>query len=155
MSEAKKTHAEKFWEKVDVRDKDDCWIWQGRINEKGYGRLQVGSVQKYSHRYAWELSNNQEIPNGKIIMHLCDTPLCCNPNHLSIGTQTENIADMNAKKRHCKGTDKINAKLNEQSVKEIRELLSNGMSPPAIAEKFNVSRGAIHQVKKGITWRHI
>ena len=51
-----------------------------------------------SHRYAWELWEGP-IPNGMNVLHRCDNRRCCNPAHLFLGTQQENMLDMYAKGR--------------------------------------------------------
>ncbi|MFB9187253.1 HNH endonuclease signature motif containing protein [Dactylosporangium sucinum] len=52
-----------------------------------------------AHRVAWEVANGQPIPDGLQVLHSCDNPPCCNPAHLSIGTQAENMQQMVARGR--------------------------------------------------------
>jgi len=90
---------ERFWDKVDKSD--GCWLWTAALNPDGYGRFVVQmSPQKVrgAHRVAWELMNGA-IPNGLSVLHQCDTPACVNPEHLFLGTQQDNVADMVAKGR--------------------------------------------------------
>jgi hypothetical protein len=71
--------------------------------------------RKLAHRLAWELANDDHIPRGMVILHSCNNPDCIRPEHLSLGTQKENIAqawrqgrarnltaDFNRSKTHCK-----------------------------------------------------
>lgn len=74
---------ERFWLLVDIKGEDECWPWRGGINSNGYG----------GHRRAYELTKGP-IPEGLIVMHLCNNPPCCNPKHLEAGTQSENIQIM-------------------------------------------------------------
>lgn len=54
------------------------------------------------HQVAWILTNGP-IPPGMGVLHRCDNQPCCNPSHLFIGTQADNVADMVAKGRHRNG----------------------------------------------------
>jgi hypothetical protein len=85
---------DRFSRKVDASGA--CHLWLGSTNSTGYGLLQ-GSVayQGFSflaHRVAWALANSQD-PGLSVVRHACDNPLCCNPDHLSIGSQTDNMRD--------------------------------------------------------------
>lgn len=89
---------ERFWSKVEKTDA--CWLWRGGVKPNGYGRFVIGhSTQVYAHRFAWELTNGA-VADGLFVCHHCDTPLCVRPDHLFLGTHTENMRDMLAKGRH-------------------------------------------------------
>lgn len=83
---------ENFWRYVDRR-LSGCWEWLGRRNKQGYGLFKVGSQHFRAHRYAYQLAHG-EIPDGKMILHSCDNPPCCNPDHLRPGTALENANDV-------------------------------------------------------------
>jgi len=89
---------ERFWEKVDVRGPDECWPWTRKHNPKGYGQFRKDKMVQ-AHRMAWELTNGP-IPDGLDVLHTCDNPPCCNPHHLFLGTNDDNMRDMNSKGRH-------------------------------------------------------
>lgn len=101
---------EQFWATVGVGAADECWEWRGFRNEDrgGYGQLRHDGRQAWAHRIAWELSNGQDVPAGLYVRHACDNPPCCNPAHLSTGTQRDNMQDAKARGRmwfqrdHCK-----------------------------------------------------
>lgn len=93
------TFEERFRQKIRVDDDSGCHIWRGSRNVGGYGRLTRDGAILSAHRVAWELANGP-IPDGKVVLHKCDNPLCVNPEHLSIGTQKENVLDAIAKGRH-------------------------------------------------------
>jgi hypothetical protein len=76
-----------------------CWPWLGNCNKDGYGRISLRrGVIILAHRYAFEKYVGP-IPEGQRLLHSCDNPPCCNPAHLSVGTQADNVADMIAKGR--------------------------------------------------------
>lgn len=82
-----------------------CWPWTG-LRTKGYGRFKFGDKARiYAHRFAYELANGP-IPRDQgeiLVMHTCDNPPCCNPAHLRIGTDRDNIHDCIAKGRFSRG----------------------------------------------------
>lgn len=88
---------DEFWSSVDVKQGADCWPWKGRVDQKGYG-TSTGTTTT-AHRIAYVLGNGADIPPGKIILHKCDNPVCCNPAHLQAGTYRENYLDMVTKGR--------------------------------------------------------
>ncbi len=91
---------DKFWSLVKIAAPDECWEWQGNINDSvGYGVLSFNGKHVYSHRLAHELTNGK-IPDGMHILHSCDIPRCCNPALLRIGTPQENVKDRDNRKRN-------------------------------------------------------
>ena len=96
----------RFWDKIDIGSREECWRWKASLNSNGYGQFRVGAKNVIAHRYSFFLENGFYPP---VVMHACDNPLCMNPSHLMAGTQALNMADMNAKgrnghakKTHCK-----------------------------------------------------
>lgn len=89
----------RFWEKVDQRGPDECWLWTAGCFTDGYGSFRLGGRSLRAHRVSYEVSTGP-IPEGLVVMHSCDTPLCVNPAHLSVGTVGDNSRDMVSKKRH-------------------------------------------------------
>jgi hypothetical protein len=75
-----------------------CWIWRGQGNNKGYGMKSVRGRLQLTHRLSYQWVNGP-IPAGMKVLHRCDTPACFNPNHLFIGTQSDNMRDMMLKGR--------------------------------------------------------
>lgn len=91
---------EKFLKYVDKTD--TCWLWTGSTLTSGYGqavrpdaseRWKVGKpVQEGAHRVSYKIFIG-DIPKGKLVRHSCDNKMCVNPEHLSVGTQVDNMAD--------------------------------------------------------------
>lgn len=81
-------------------DADGCWIWNGRLDEYGYGRVDdLRQVPVRVHRASYERATGVTLSRDVYLMHSCDKPACINPEHLTPGTQKENIRDMWAKGR--------------------------------------------------------
>jgi hypothetical protein len=98
------TTAERLWRRVQKGKAEDCWLWPGATNGKGYGVIGIGTRadknlrQAYVHRVAWELANGP-IPPGLTIDHLCHTRNCVNVQHMEIVTLVENIRRAHRRKR--------------------------------------------------------
>ncbi len=86
----------KFW--LSVNTSSTCWEWSGSKDEFGYGRFYVVKDEWPTHRFSWRITKG-EIQPGLVVMHKCDNPSCVNPEHLQLGTQADNIKDMDAKGR--------------------------------------------------------
>lgn len=87
---------ETFWNRVDKSG--ECWEWLGGKDRDGYGRIVINGKWWGSHRLSYTLVKG-EIPKGLVICHSCDNPGCVNPSHLFVGTQTDNVKDMDSKGR--------------------------------------------------------
>lgn len=133
-------------------DKNGCWIWQGGSAANGYGMCYVQRIRanRGAHRVAWEVFNGQ-IPEGMNVCHRCDTPKCCNPDHLFLGSALDNVRDKIEKGRHRHGSAHHFAKLDEPQVREI--FLAKGPRRE-IAKRFNVTRQTVGHIKRRATWAH-
>ena len=151
----------RFWRQVTKTD--GCWEWTGPLGTRGDGKMwnHEGSIIM-AHRFSWILHNGA-IPPGTGVLHKCDNPPCVNPDHLYVGTHQDNANDKVARGRQARcgpgnparGERNALAKLNEHSVREIRNLYKSGWSQQAIAERFGVVQTAISSIVRGKTWGHI
>lgn len=142
---------DRFWEKVDIRGDDECWEWLA-YKPRGYGRFWFDGTVREVHRVAWIFAHG-EIPDGMCVCHRCDNPGCVNPAHLFLGTQTENVADMDRKQRRARGRQITGARLAEASVLEIRRLWAEtDLYQYEIAEMFEVSPRTICSVVNREYW---
>jgi hypothetical protein len=137
---------------------DACWPWQGTISFYGYGVLNSvpeRGKQAKAHRLSWEIHNGP-IPDGLFVLHHCDTRACCNPAHLFLGTQQDNVADCVTKRRHGwvshEGSRNPRALLTEADVIAIR---ASKQSYGRLAVVYGVSRGTIAHAKTGRSWSHL
>lgn len=131
-----------------INDKTECWEWQKSSDKSGYGLIKhrfFGSVWMYTHRAMWHACFG-DIGEGQVVMHKCDNPKCCNPEHLMLGTQSDNMRDMVNKDRAS------SAKLKLEQVTEIRELLLVGLSRAELANKYNVSVSTIALIDNNKIW---
>lgn len=136
-----------------------CWEWVGGRSKSGYGacnRNVGGHRESLIHRWSWYIHNGP-IPDGMWVLHHCDNPPCCNPDHLFLGTQLDNLKDMINKGRDTKARgSKIGlSKLKEMDVVEIKTLIKSGVKCREIAIKFGVSKRTINYISQGKSWRHV
>lgn len=79
---------------------DGCWEWTGGTTSYGYGVMSFQNHTVGAHRLAWEAWHEQLVPAGLYVLHHCDNPPCIRPDHLYVGTPSENMFDKVAKGRH-------------------------------------------------------
>src|SRR3990167_3652620 len=133
------TLEERFWSKVDKSG--DCWIWTG-AKISGYPIFRVGNKLIRGHRYSWELCNGK-IPEGLFACHHCDNPSCVRPDHIFLGTHTDNMRDARQKGRLK------TLFLTEKDVWNIRlDYRPHRVTAKQLSEKYDVSVGAIYNIVK-------
>jgi predicted DNA-binding protein (UPF0251 family) len=158
---------DRLLEKAKIKDVNNCWEWQA-ATASGYGTMRdEHMMMDGAHRISWRLFNNKWIPANYVVMHSCDNKLCINPNHLSIGSQKDNVIDMFKKNRQVSpeylskilsketGEKNRNAKLNKEIVLEIRKLYSENISQREIARRLNVHYANVWAIVHNKSWSHI
>lgn len=87
-----------FWEQIQQGATDECWPWTRSLRNGMHGSTTRNGRKEWAHRVAYELVYGP-IPAGMVVRHSCDNGRCCNPTHLLIGTQADNLADMRQRGR--------------------------------------------------------
>jgi len=165
INRLQKTYSERFWKRIKTGNPDECWPWSGAHNEHGYGSVCKDGVLRKAHRVAWELTFGK-IPEGKWVLHKCDNPPCCNPNHLYIGTIVENTKDAIERKRFRSGDQhwmkkhigsaNPNTKLKEETVRLVLlEASQKLLNANQISKKFNIPRTTLRRIIDRVTWKHV
>lgn len=147
--------ADSFWNRVDVQTLDKCWPFIGSVVGIGYGRVGWNGVTYFSHRIAAWLLGFIESPiaplnrkdNG-FVLHNCDNPICCNPTHLDINTQSKNNYDAykRGRRKQLKGQDRTDSKLTNIQAMQIRKLSDMGKTQRYIAKQFGVCQRSICRI---------
>jgi hypothetical protein len=144
---------DRFWAKVDTSG--DCWIWQAYRNAGGYGVLANGEGgQILAHVLSYNIHIGP-VPDGMFVLHKreCNNPSCVRPDHLYAGTRSENAIDAIATKNLTvlfkPGGNNISAKLTEDKVQEIREIIKSLRSQAELAKIHNCSPRLIWKIHNG------
>ena len=132
--------------------KNYCWHWNRALNTPGYGVCQNNGRQVGAHRFSYEYFIGA-IPHGMLVCHICDNPSCVNPDHLFLGTYSDNAKDMVNKGRNNVvrrfGKDNPNCKLLDEDVLYIRNHPRTYGMRKKLAEKFGVSVLTIKAIREG------
>lgn len=156
---ARKSIPERFWSKVERGSANECWNWTATVLRSGYGAFKIeGRKNGLAHRIAYELTHG-EIPHGDhfgttCVCHRCDNRLCCNPNHLWLGTNADNVRDRDAKHRHkaLRGSRVKHSKLTEEQVAAMRR---DPRTSREIANEYGMSYTHIIDIRKRRMWKHV
>jgi hypothetical protein len=151
-----------FWARVDASGGPSaCWQWQRARFRTGYGALREPKIGTtlLAHRVAWTLTRGA-IPDGFHVLHRCDNRPCCNPAHLFLGTDADNVRDMDSKGRRRNGPRygeaNSSTKLTDAQVAAMRaEYAAGGATHRGLAEKYGVSRGNVAFILSGKTRRSL
>jgi hypothetical protein len=148
----------RFWSNIDILGVDECWPYKLNACNNGYANFQLTILERskvLAHRVAWTTTYGN-IPNDKLVLHKCDNRRCCNPNHLYIGTHSDNNLDAYARNRRVVIPERHarnKAKLYECEVWLIRKLLSSRIiSQTKIAKMFRVSQATISNIHNNSKW---
>lgn len=133
-----------------------CWIWTAKRDADGYGAMWGGkelgkedNIQ--AHRVAWMLHRGS-IPEGKLVCHKCDNRACVCPDHLFLGTEADNSADMVKKGRSRRGSILGRSSITERDIPFIRNSTMKGTE---LAAMFGVGTAAISCIRLRKKWKHV
>lgn len=138
-----------------VEKTDGCWLWHGSRRPKGYGIFWFRGERTGAHRASHALFVGPVV-DGLDVCHRCDNPRCVRPDHLFLGTRSENLRDAveKGRMRHpdTRGQRNGNSRLTLTVVTTIRERRANGERLAPLAEEFGVSQSTISNIARGLTW---
>lgn len=136
----------RFWQKVDLYVfGDGCRLWTAGVDRRGYGKVKVGGHTIGAHRVAYALSHGF-VPAGLVVRHRCDTPLCCRPDHLTIGTHWDNMRDMVGRGRQA-------AKLTVDDVNGMRRRARAGATYAELGRRYGVDYTTVRDAVTGRAWQ--
>lgn len=136
---------------------EGCWVWQGGKTSQGYGQFGYGRRESGigyktvgAHRLSWQFYRG-EIPEGLSVLHRCNCPSCVNPDHLYLGTHTDNMADRREAGTVSRkyGENNHQAVLTQAQADWAREQSAKGLNQKSIAFKLRVSRALIGLILQG------
>lgn len=156
---SERTFHERFWSRVQKAGVDECWLWQGARTGSGYGNFCLPNGKwRATHRILWELTSGS-IPLGECVLHRCDNPPCCNPQHLFLGSLRDNAKDMVAKGRGRlwggprRGERNGRARLTAAQVTEARARYEGKYGDIIrLAREYGLGRDAMRRVLTGKTY---
>lgn len=147
-----------FW--AYVEKSPACWLWTGstRPGKWPYGQVRYEGKNQLAHRVAWILTYGPILP-GFLVLHHCDTPACVRPDHLFLGTTSDNARDAIKKgrftfPRHEAGASASNAKLTWEDVRDIRRLYATGtISQARLAATYQLNQSTISHIVRHKTYK--
>lgn len=131
-------------------DETGCWIWTGYCKH-GYGQISIDGVQMAVHRVMYELIWGK-IPEDHLIRHFCHKGECCNPFHISTGTEYENAQDMKEAGRSLRGEKNPRSKLTKEQAESI---IKDKRDVKIIAKEYDITNEHVNNIKTGKRWPHL
>lgn len=139
---------------VEENKKTGCWEWKGTKTWNGYGMIRFKHKMTPVHRVLYQILHRTVLKREEFVCHKCDNRICCNPSHLFVGTNMDNMRDMMEKGRKgpsvVKGTRVHTNKLTEEQVRAIRK---DPRKYPLISKEYGVRTSTICAIKKRTNWK--
>lgn len=131
-----------------------CWEWGGYVEPEsspgvgGYGRFNTGGPRRearqiLAHRASYAIYRSN--PGDRQVLHACDNPPCVNPDHLSLGEQPDNVADMFAKGRQRYAETYTH----ELLVEALTAYYTDGLTAPLVESRFGISKHYFALIRAG------
>jgi hypothetical protein len=164
-----KNTPETFWARVAKGSPKDCWEWQGAKTSSGYGNLSWHGAHVQAHRLAYMLAlggirletlfkvGDRARTYKRFVLHKCDNRLCCNPEHLFLGSMRTNMLDAYKKGRKTQPkSEHVNAKLSAAQVRAIRTRYTRGgIRQVDLAAEYSVSQRVISLIIRHETYKDV
>ena len=146
---AKRTPIERFFEYVKITE--SCWIWTGGrytsggkyLYEKAYGRFKDNYECWLAHRWSYKTFVGP-IPDGMKVLHHCDNPPCVRPDHLFLGTLSDNMRDM---------AEKFRFSPHKLIDEQVLSILADTRTQMEIAQDNHISQNMVSKIKLRQTWK--
>jgi hypothetical protein len=151
------TAEERFKSRVFKNTITGCWEWIGHFRPNGYGFLKIEKKAISAHRFSYELHNGP-ITDDMLVCHKCDNRSCVNPEHLFLGTYSDNMQDCSDKgrlkvpdtNRFKEGDKPHNSKLSQETFVSIKNLIAQGdISLKKVSVIMNVPYQTVRDMKRG------
>ena len=149
---------DRFFTKVHMTQ--TCWIWTGSARVRKplsapVAKFKEGGRWVNASRWIWVYLHGP-LPQGMQVLHRCDNPQCVNPTHFFIGTQLDNIRDMQRKGRargvSRPGEKSPSAKLSLTQVRQIISRRAIGQSLQILSDQFQISKAQISRIINHQRW---
>lgn len=146
-----------------------CWLWTGALQKNGYAAFvlesrgsNVRALTAPAHRASWILHNGNIEHRNIYVCHRCDVRHCVRPDHLFLGTPTDNVRDCITKGRYkysyenpegIRRSREVHRHLTFSQAQEIRERHANGESAGSLSKDYPLTRRNINRLLKGETYK--
>jgi len=154
-AEYKQQVQDRILSRIWINDETGCWELK-KAKKTSYPRVRVKGKQYYAHRAMFILLNGS-IDDDNVVMHSCDSDVCCNPYHLTQGTQADNVADMVAKGR-CKrasGLENGNSLRRSEIDMILRDFYTTDTNISALARRYKRHHATIRNIVNGKTYKDV
>lgn len=132
---------------------DGCWERTTGIARNGYSKVSFKRKLVGAHRMSYLLFKGEI--GDKFVLHTCDNKRCINPDHLFLGTATDNSQDALSKTRNYVGNRNSRARLNDADVTCIRLMRAMGFGPTVLGELFGVCRVHVQHIIRRDAWKNL
>lgn len=157
MAKVWKNTPDNFWAQTAFRE-NGCREWIGKREKSGYGRVSWLGKKRLSHRVSMYLAGKLgDLDSDLFVLHHCDNPPCCNPDHLFLGSKKDNTQDAVRKGRQLlpnnRGERSGNAKITNAQASEIRSAYAKGgVSQQRLADTYGVNQMSISKIVRGLSY---
>ena len=136
-----------FWNRVEIRGPDECWLWKGPLTDRRYGKTHFQGKERRAHQVSFFLKNGFWPP---ATLHSCDNPPCCNANHLFAGTNGDNNKDRARKGRSARlfNVAHPQCRVSVEDVAELRRM-APFTTKEILAGRFGLSVRYVEQIVQG------
>lgn len=157
----KEQREELFWNSIDIKGENECWNWNKKSKQDGYGRTCYKGFNNnkamMAHRISFQLYHKRLIQENMIICHSCDNRLCCNPAHLREGTHKDNSDDKFERGRFLFMKGEINgrAKITNEIAEIIRHRYkTERITQTQLAQEYKINQMSISKVVRGVSYKN-